>query len=45
MSSSSFEDTVKNLFKMKPKPHNEAPAAEKDQSESDAESSKERNKR
>ena len=40
-----FADTVKNLLKMKPKPHKDgARADEKDQSESGGESSKEHNK-
>lgn len=40
-----FEDTVKNLLRMKPKPHEKVEAPKEDQSESHNESSKERNKR
>ncbi len=40
-----FEDTIKNLLKMPPKPHKEAPVAKEDQSESDKESSKDRSSR
>lgn len=44
---SSFEDTVKNLLRMKPKPHKEeAPASQESQSEpEDRSRSKERSKR
>ena len=42
---STFEDTVKNLLRMKPKPHDEAPAPKDDQPESDEESIIERRTR
>lgn len=35
-----FEDTVRNLLNMKPKPHDEAPAQSKSQSSDDQSSSK-----
>ena len=40
-----FKETVKNLLNMRPKPHAEAPAPRKDQSESDEESIIERKSR
>jgi hypothetical protein len=40
--SSSFEDTVKNLLKMKPKPHKEDSGSSKSQSSEDDQSSSKR---
>ena len=40
-----FEARVKNLLRMKPKPHDEAPAPQEDQVESDPESIMERKTR
>lgn len=40
MSESDFEDTVKNLLAMKPKPHKEATVKAKSQSDDDQSSSK-----
>ena len=43
--SSSFEDTVKNLLKMKPKPHDEAKGKEKEGRDKPAHSKADRDER